>query len=90
MDNPKLSVEELREAVRKNKAGGADLIKMFAWTGTSQHGGGNQTLSNEQIAAVCDQAKKAGLRTLVHAYGDKAIRVGLRIRVHFGRARFFR
>jgi imidazolonepropionase-like amidohydrolase len=75
IDNAKLSVEELREAVRKNKADGADLIKMFAWTGTLQHGGGNQTLSNEQIAAVCDEAKKAGLRTLVHAYGDEAIRV---------------
>lgn len=75
ISNPKLSIEELRESVRKNKADGADLIKMFAWTGTLQHGGGNQTLSNEQIAAVCDEAKKAGLRTLVHVYGDQASRV---------------
>jgi len=75
IDNAKLSIEELREAVRKNKADGADLIKVFAWTGTLQHGGGNQTLSNEQIAAVCDEAKRAGLRTLVHVYGDQAIRV---------------
>lgn len=75
INNPKLSVEELREAVRKNKADGANLIKMFAWTGTLQHGGGNQTLSNEQIAAVCDEAKKNGLRVLVHVYGDEASRV---------------
>jgi imidazolonepropionase-like amidohydrolase len=75
INNAKLSVEELREAVRKNKADGADLIKMFAWTGTLQHGGGSQTLSNEQIAAVCDEAKKNGLRTLVHVYGDQATRV---------------
>jgi imidazolonepropionase-like amidohydrolase len=75
INNPKLSLEELREEVRKNKADGADLIKMFAWTGTLQHGGGSQTLSNEQIAAVCDEAKKAGLRTLVHVYGDVASRV---------------
>jgi imidazolonepropionase-like amidohydrolase len=75
ISNPKLSVEELRQEVRKNKADGADLIKMFAWTGTLQHGGGSQTLSNEQIAAVCDEAKKAGLRTLVHVYGDVASRV---------------
>ena len=75
LGNAKLSIEELREAVRKDKADGADLIKMFAWTGTLQHGGGNQTMSNEQIAAVCDEAKKAGLRTLVHVYGDAATRV---------------
>jgi imidazolonepropionase-like amidohydrolase len=75
INNAKLTVEELREAVRKNKADGADLIKMFAWTGTLQHGGGSQTLSNEQIAAVCDEARKNGLRTLVHVYGDQATRV---------------
>jgi imidazolonepropionase-like amidohydrolase len=75
ISNPKLSVEELREEVRKYKANGADLIKMFAWSGTLQHGGGSQTLSNEQIAAVCDEAKKVGLRTLVHVYGDEASRM---------------
>jgi imidazolonepropionase-like amidohydrolase len=75
ISDAKLSIEELRAAVRKHKADGADLIKMFAWTGTLQHGGGNQTLSNEQIAAVCDEARKNGLRTLVHVYGDKATRV---------------
>jgi imidazolonepropionase-like amidohydrolase len=75
INNPKLSVEELRDAVRKNKADGADLIKMFAWSGTLQNGGGYQTLSNDQIAAVCDEAKKNGLRTLVHVYGDAASRV---------------
>lgn len=75
ISDPKLSIEELREAVRKNKAAGADLIKMFAWSGTLQHGGGYQTLSNQQIAAVCDEAKKNGLRTLVHVYGDAASRV---------------
>lgn len=75
INNARLSVEELREQVRKNKQDGADLIKMFAWTGTLQHGGGNQTLSNDQIAAVCDEAKKQGLRSLVHVYGDQATRV---------------
>jgi imidazolonepropionase-like amidohydrolase len=75
ISNAKLSVDELREAVRRNKADGADLIKMFAWTGSLQHDGGSQTLSNEQIAAVCDEARKNGLRTLVHVYGDDAARV---------------
>jgi imidazolonepropionase-like amidohydrolase len=75
INNAKLSVEELREQVRKEKADGADLIKMFAWSGTLQNGGGKQTLSNEQIAAVGDEAKKVRLRTLVHVYGDEASRV---------------
>jgi len=71
--NPKLSPAEIREAVRKNKADGADVIKMFAWTGTLI-GGGQRTLSNEQIAAGCEEAKAQGLRSLVHVYGDEAIR----------------
>jgi imidazolonepropionase-like amidohydrolase len=75
ISDAKLSVEELRKAVRKNKADGADLIKMFASTGTLQPGASNQTMSNEQIAAVCDEGKKVGLRTLVHVYGDSASRV---------------
>jgi imidazolonepropionase-like amidohydrolase len=75
VNNVKLTLDELREAVRKNKTDGADLIKMFAWTGTLQHGGGSQTLSNDQIATVCDEARKNGLRTLVHVYGDQASRV---------------
>jgi imidazolonepropionase-like amidohydrolase len=73
VNNAKLTVEELREAVRNNVADGADLIKMFASAGSVKDGG-HQTLSNEQIAAVCDEARKAGLRTLVHAYGDDTIR----------------
>jgi len=27
-------------------------------------------LSQEQLSAACDEAKKQGLRTLVHAYGE--------------------
>jgi imidazolonepropionase-like amidohydrolase len=71
--NAKLTPDEIREAVRKNKADGADVIKMFAWTGTLIDGG-KRTLSNEQISAGCLEAKKQGLRSLVHVYGDEAIR----------------
>jgi imidazolonepropionase-like amidohydrolase len=71
--NAKLTPAEIREAVRKNKADGADVIKMFAWTGTLIDGG-QRTLSNEQIAAGCSEATAQGLRSLVHVYGDEAIR----------------
>ena len=60
--------DEIRSYVRKQKKAGADLIKIFA-SQTIRLGGG-RTLSQEQLNAACDEAKKQGLRTLVHAYKD--------------------
>jgi imidazolonepropionase-like amidohydrolase len=60
--------DEIRAFVRKQKAAGADLIKIFA--SKSIRLGGGMTLSQEQLSAACDEAKKQGLRTLVHAYRD--------------------
>jgi len=58
--------DEIRAYVRKQKEAGADLIKIFASESIRQ--GGGMTLSQEQLNAACDEAKKQGLRTLVHAY----------------------
>src|SRR5437763_165062 len=60
--------EEIRSFVRKQKEAGADLIKIFAAQSIRQ--GGAMTLSQEQLNAACDDAKKLGLRTIVHAYKD--------------------
>jgi len=60
--------DEIRTFVRKQKEAGADLIKIFA--SQSIRLGGGMTLSHEQLNAACDEAKKQGLRTLVHAYKD--------------------
>lgn len=60
--------DEIRAFVRKQKAAGSDLIKIFA--SESIRKGGGLTLSQEQLNAACDEAKKQGLRTLVHAYQD--------------------
>jgi len=60
--------DEIRAFVRRQKAAGADLIKIFA--SKSIRLGGGMTLSQEQLNAACDEAKKQGLRTLVHAYKD--------------------
>jgi len=57
---------EIREYVRKQKSDGADLIKIFA----SGSIGSGMTLSQDQLMAACDEAKKQGLRTLVHAYRE--------------------
>jgi imidazolonepropionase-like amidohydrolase len=60
--------DEIRAYVRKQKEAGADVIKIFASQSIRQ--GGGQTLSQEQLNAACDEAKKQGLRTLVHAYKE--------------------
>lgn len=60
--------DQIREFVRKQKAAGADLIKIFA--SESIRKGGGMTLSQDQLNAACGEANKQGLRTLVHAYKD--------------------
>jgi imidazolonepropionase-like amidohydrolase len=60
--------EDIRAFIRKQKESGADLIKIFASKSIRQ--GGGMTLSQEQLNAACDEAKKQGLRTLVHAYKE--------------------
>ena len=68
--------DEIRAFVRKQKEDGADLIKIFAAGSVRRP---QMLLSQEQLNAACDEAKKLGLRTLVHAYKDAvgaAVRAG--------------
>ena len=59
--------DEIRAFVRKQKEAGADLIKIYASGGMTR---GAMTMSQEQLNAACDEARKQGLRSLVHAYRD--------------------
>ncbi len=59
--------DEIRAYIRKQKEAGADVIKIFAAASIRRP---ELTLSPEQLSAACDEAKKLGLRTLVHAYKD--------------------
>jgi len=68
--------EELRKQVDQRKADGADLIKIFA--SKSIREGGAQTMSDEQLAALCGEAKAQGLRTLVHAHSPQSIEAAVR------------
>jgi imidazolonepropionase-like amidohydrolase len=68
----RLTPDQLRQAVRDRKAAGADLIKIFA--SRSIREGGAQTLSDEQLAAVCGEAKAQGLRSVVHAHSAESMR----------------
>jgi imidazolonepropionase-like amidohydrolase len=63
--------DQLRERIRRLKADGADLIKIFA--SESIRTGGAPTMTQEQLDAACDEANKLGLRTLVHAHADEAV-----------------
>jgi imidazolonepropionase-like amidohydrolase len=66
IEDAKLTPEQIREAVRKLKADGADVVKIFASRSIRQ--GGGQTLSDEQLLAACAEAAAQGLRSVVHAY----------------------
>lgn len=67
-----LTTDQVRQFVRKSVADGADLIKIFA--SKSVREGGGQTLSDAQINAACDEAKRAGKRVWVHAHARSAVR----------------
>jgi imidazolonepropionase-like amidohydrolase len=61
-----LSPNELRALVHARKAAGADLIKIFA--SGSQREGAKPTFTEAQLKILCDEARKLGLRSMVHAY----------------------
>jgi imidazolonepropionase-like amidohydrolase len=63
--------EQLREAVRASKAAGADVIKTFA--SGSIRDGGKLSVTQEQLDAVCQEAKAQGLRAVVHAHDPASI-----------------
>ena len=67
--------EQLRQAVREHKAKGADFIKLFA--SKSIRDGGDQTMTDAQLEAVCGEAKKLGLRTLAHAHSSASVRAAV-------------
>src|SRR5882762_3899729 len=66
------SPAEIRAFVRKVKADGADLVKMFA--SKSSREGGGQTMTDDQIQAACGEAKAVGLRSWVHAHSPSSVR----------------
>ena len=72
LNDAKTSPDSFRVAVRQLKERGADLIKLFASSGLGS--GGAQTLSDEQIGAICSEAKAVGLRTVVHAISAQSVR----------------
>jgi imidazolonepropionase-like amidohydrolase len=63
--------EAIRASVRQHKADGADFIKFFASASIRQ--AGKMNVTQEQLDAVCGEAKAQGLRTLIHAHDSASI-----------------
>jgi imidazolonepropionase-like amidohydrolase len=64
--------ETIRARVRRVKELGGDVVKIFA--SGSIRDGGQLSMTQEQIVAACDEARKAGLRSMVHAHSAESIR----------------
>jgi imidazolonepropionase-like amidohydrolase len=67
--------DQIRAYVRKMKADGANLVKLFATA--SIRDGGKMTMTVDQINAACGEAKAVGLRSLVHAHSSDGARAAV-------------
>jgi imidazolonepropionase-like amidohydrolase len=71
-------VPEVLRAVRQQVAAGADLIKLFASTGTDDDTTGFETYSYEEIKAAVDAAHQFGKKIAIHSYGPDGARDAVR------------
>lgn len=70
------SPDSVRAIVRRFHDNGADVIKIFA--SKSIRDGGVQTMTQEQLDAACGEAKRLGLRSIVHAHAASAAKAAVR------------
>jgi imidazolonepropionase-like amidohydrolase len=73
-------VPEVLRAVRQQVAAGADVIKMYASTGTDDDTSGFETYNYDEIKAAVAAAHQFGKKIAVHSYGPDgagdAVRAG--------------
>src|SRR6478609_7777286 len=71
--------DEVRKAVRYQIKHGAQVIKVCASGGVMSHTGpaGAQQYSDGELAAIADEAHRAGLKVAAHAHGDQGIQAAL-------------
>jgi len=67
--------EQIRVKVKDMAEHGADVIKLFASKSIRERG--EQTMSDEQIAAACQEAKALGKRSWVHAHSPSSVRAAV-------------
>jgi len=71
-------VPEVLRVVRQQIAAGADVIKMYASTGTDDDVTGFQTYNYEEIKAAVDTAHQFGKKIAIHSYGPDGARDAVR------------
>jgi imidazolonepropionase-like amidohydrolase len=73
-------VPEVRKAVRYQIKHGARVIKISATGGVMSHSTapGAQQYSDEELAAIVDEAHRAGIRVAAHGIGDAGIQACIR------------
>jgi len=71
-------VPQVLKAVRQQVAAGADVIKMYASTGTDDDTTGFETYSYDEIKAAVDATHQFGKKIAVHSYGPDGARDAVR------------
>ena len=73
-------VAEVRACVRYQIRHGAKVIKISASGGVMSHSTapGSQQYSDEEFAAIADEAHRSGIRVAAHAVGDSAVQACIR------------
>jgi len=71
-------VPEVLRAVRQQVAAGADVIKLYASTGTDDDVTGFETYTYEEIKAAVDAAHQFGKKIAIHSYGPAGARDAVR------------
>ena len=77
-------VEQVRNAVRAQIAGGAQVIKVIASGGVLTPGTSpdQAQMTIEELRAAVDEAKKAGLKVAAHAHGASGMKNAIHAGVH--------
>jgi imidazolonepropionase-like amidohydrolase len=71
-------IPEVLRAVRQQIAAGADVIKLYASTGTDDDVTGFETYTFEEIKAAVDMAHQFGKKIAIHSYGPDGARDAVR------------
>ena len=77
-------VSDMRKAVREQLKEGVDLIKIMASGGMSTKGSlpDSQELSDEEIFACVDEARRNGRKVVAHLHGGPALKACIEAGVH--------
>ena len=84
MQSPVSGTENVRRLVRAFALKGVDHIKILATerAGTPDTDPRKRTFTDEELIAIVDEARKAGLKVAAHAHGDEGAYAAVKAGVH--------